>query len=861
MPQSIFHWHKPVFFLILSLVLGLGCGRRQNPTPQLASGKAFVLPNDSAKEVFKEKPAPVWAPRKFGFKPSANRNWDLVHTRLDLSFNRSRKEMLGKATLRLKPHFYPQGSIELDARYMDIKTASLLTSKNETRLTFTYDSLKIKVNLPRIYQKGELLEIEIAYAVRPDEKPKGGSQAIRSNQGLYFINADGKEEGKPFQIWTQGEPESASQWFPTLDAPNQRSTQEMYLTVDKSLKTLSNGVLLYSKDVGKNQRLDVWEMDKPHAPYLFMLAIGDFAVVKDKWKNIPLQYWVEPAYQSVAKKIFGQTPKMIEFFSQKLGTPFPWPKYDQVVVRDFVSGAMENTTASVFMEALQSSHKELVDRNWDDIIAHELFHQWFGDLVTLESWAHLPLNESFANYSQYLWDEYRNGKDEADLQALKEKQSYLFESGRKREPLIRYYHRTADDMFDSHSYAKGGRILHQLRTWLGNEAFFEGLKLYLHRHAFSSVEVHNLRMAMEEISGQDLQWFFNQWFMSAGHPNLDVSWTITPQALVIKTHQSQDTTYQPVFRLPIKIEIWSDGQCQTQICDIQMRDQTFSFPLSGPFQTLIWDVDQTFIGELEMPQPLPLLSWQYQLASGGLHRLEALQKLKQDFSDDPEAIRLFSKALDDSFWACRLVALEGIAAQPQQIEPNLESIKKLAISDPKPQVRTQALRTLSRTPFDGKKQWLQQAMEDSSLSASSMAYKIYILENYEDVDEKIKKIKPEEEDLYAGVFAAYYSRKSEQGAALDWFIQKLKNPELHDPYEMTLSMGQCMGKIADSIQVKKGLDFLYGLATKKSKPELVIGAYQVLLQFRQLPGVADKLFAIRELWKGDELEEILNYIE
>jgi aminopeptidase N len=191
-----------------------------------------------------------------------------------------------------------------------------------------------------------------------------------------------------------------------------------------------------------------------------------------------------------------------------------------VVVRDFVSGAMENTSASTFMEAVQSTQRELIDKSWDDIIAHELFHQWFGDLVTIESWANLPLNESFANYAQYLWDEYKYGKDEADYQAFREKQQYLYESTRKQEPMIRFEYKKPDDMFDSHSYAKGGRILHMLRRLVGDEAFFESLKEYLHQNAFQNTEIHHLRLAFEKVTGKDLNWFFNQWFLLPGHPEL-----------------------------------------------------------------------------------------------------------------------------------------------------------------------------------------------------------------------------------------------------------------------------------------------------------------------------------------------------
>lgn len=850
-------------FSILSLaLLNAGCGKRQNPTPQLASGNAFVIPSDSVREVFKSKPIPFWAAKKFSYKPAKTRHWDLLHTKLELSFDWPKKEMYGVATLQLVPYFYPQKTLVLDAKFLEIN--SLVSKKGDKILAsrFHSDTNQIRIDFDKTWTKGEKLTVQIQYTARPDQRPEGGGRAVKSNKGLFFINPTGTEEGKPRQLWTQGEPESASAWFPTIDSPNERCTQEMHITVEKSQKTLSNGVLLYSKDAGSGLRTDVWEMTQSHSPYLFMMAIGDFAVIKDKWRKIPLQYWVEPKYQDVAKSIFGQTPRMMEYFSNKLGVDYPWPKYDQVVVRDFVSGAMENTTASVFMEALQSTKKELVDHDWDDIIAHELFHQWFGDLVTLESWANLPLNESFANYSQYLWDEYKNGEDDADLQSLKEKQAYFFEANRKREPLVRFYHHQPDDMFDSHSYAKGGRILHMLRKWLGNEAFFEGLKLYLTKHAYQSTEMHQLRLAFEEVSGQDLNWFFNQWFYSAGHPELEVRYSVQNDQLVLLVSQNQDTLYSPVYYLPVKVEIWSGGDCEVKTLEIRKTAEKFTIPLKGPFQTLIWDSDHQFLGELDMAQPLQVLSAQYQLASRGIHRLEAIQKLKQDFPDYRETIKTYDMALDDTFWPCRQIALEGFGTlDSAHLAPKLEKIKALAINDPKPSVRTQALKLLARTPFSGKQALVTKALTDSSLSVSSMAYKIYINENYPDLEEKLKMIPAQEEELYAGVFAAYYSNRPEKTQALDWFLQKLERPDLYDAYSMALSFGQWMGKSGDSTQISKGLNFLFQKAMAKSKPELVIGAYQVIHQFRAKPGAVDMLLKIKDAWKGDELEEILNYIE
>ena len=169
-----------------------------------------------------------------------------------------------------------------------------------------------------------------------------------------------------------------------------------------------------------------------------MMAIGEFAIVKDKWRGIDVSYYVEPKFEKYARMVFGNTPEMIEFFSQKFGVDYPWKKYSQVVVRDFVSGAMENTTATVHMEALQHDHRYHLDETEEDYISHELSHHWFGDYVTCESWANLPLNESFATYAEVLWREYKYGIDEAEHHLSGDFSSYFAESQTKREPLIRF---------------------------------------------------------------------------------------------------------------------------------------------------------------------------------------------------------------------------------------------------------------------------------------------------------------------------------------------------------------------------------------------------------------------------------------
>ena len=344
------------------------------------------------------------------------------------------------------------------------------------------------------------------------------------------------------QVWTQGETEANSCWFPTIDSPNERMTQDIYITVDNKYLTLSNGLLKESINHGDTLRTDHWTHQIPHAPYLVMMAVGEFKVVEDKWRDIAVNYYVEKEHLPYAKSIFGNTPEMLEFYSNKLGVDYAWQKYHQIIVREFVSGAMENTTAVIHGDFFYKTDRELLDDDDEATIAHELFHHWFGDLVTCESWSNLPLNESFANYGEYLWFEYKYGPDKADHHGYSETQGYLRESMEKQVDMVRFDYNDSEDMFDRHSYNKGGRILHMLRKYMGDDAFFAGLKLYLETNKFKTVEMHQLRLAFEEVTGEDLNWFFNQWIYSSGHPELkiDYSYNADEKLQLITVEQLQD---------------------------------------------------------------------------------------------------------------------------------------------------------------------------------------------------------------------------------------------------------------------------------------------------------------------------------
>lgn len=707
------------FLLLLSYVL-LFIGAACSPTGKLSQGGKTS--NNKEKVdldtlfVEAEKPFGLKSPDEYvrePYNPSHKRENDLLHTRLELSFDFQREMVIGKAMLDFKPFFRPVRTLTLDAKDFNIRKIAF--AGENTPLQYTYDGQQIVINLGKTITSKQQYSIVIDYSAQPSAS--GGSAAITSNQGLFFINPRGEDPEKPTQIWTQGETEWNSRWFPTIDKPNERCTQEMLITVPSRFSTLSNGILIRSVNNPDSTRTDYWRMDEPHAPYLFMLAIGEYAVVKETWKNKEIAYYVEPEYAASARDIFAHTPEMLDFFSSKLGVDFPWPKYAQVVVRDYVSGAMENTSASVFGEFVQKHKRELIDNHNDNIVAHELIHQWFGDLVTCESWANLTLNEGFANYSEYLWLEHKYGKDEADYHLFQEWQGYLQTSPDKMHPLIFFGYEDNEEMFDAHSYNKGGAVLHMLRTYLGDEVFFAALKLYLNQNAFKSVEAHQLRLAFEEVSGEDLNWFFNQWFFSSGHPELNVNYGFDSetQEAIVNVEQTQNADrYPAIFELPVTVAVYSGGTVNVYPVHIDQRIQEFRFKCAQKPDLIVLDNDRALLAEIRDNLGDEQLAFQFLNGGRFLDRFEALRRLSEN--ESPLLPSILSSGTKDPHWVIRTASISSL--QQKSLTDPITTLQKLVLGDPHSEVRSAALLKLSE--YDKGK-----ALETASLAMKTdSAYNI-----------------------------------------------------------------------------------------------------------------------------------------
>lgn len=649
------------------------------------------------------------------YRATATMEWDITHTQVALSFDMIKKTADGEAWIDLNPYFYTTDSIRLDAKGMRID--KVLIDNKPVKYTYADDALHIQLDRP--YHRSESIRLYVQYQAMPYMTSTGGSKAITDDRGLYFINTDYSIPGKPAQIWTQGETESNSHWVPTFDKPNERFTTQIELTVPDSFTTLSNGILANQHKYDNGTRTDIWEMHQAIQPYVMMFAIGKFSVREGpEWNGKKVNYYVEPDYADYADDIFGNTTEMIEFFSDITGIAYPWDKYSQVIVRDYVSGAMENTSATLFGEFMNQTGRELADKNNEDVISHELFHQWFGDYVTAESWSNITLNESFANYGEQLWRTHKYGKANASVLAYNDFQSYL-NAKNNDAPLVRFFYKSREDVFDRISYQKGGHILHYLHGLMGDTAFYKAMNIYLSSNALQPAEATQWRLAIEKATGQDWNWFFNQWYYKGGHPKLEVSYKFddASETATVTVTQKQERLY----RLPLKTSLTYGAEQTITDWDIKNRTETFSYPYkAGRRPVIIPDVENWLVGELTDKKTNTEWIAHYLAAAQDnyIARLNALINCSKQ-NNVSETQKLYRLAIKDTLSAIRSQVLLNLLPTKNTMTQNewKNEIVKITETDPSNDVRTIALSVLQ--------EWeVKEALPVMYASLSSESYRV-----------------------------------------------------------------------------------------------------------------------------------------
>lgn len=445
-------------------------------------------------------------------------------------------------------------------------------------------------------KRGDRLEFRLRY--RSKDAAGGG---IFEGGGWHWIEPNLYEPNR-VGFWTQGETQYNRGWIPTWDYPNDFATSEIAVTVDKSWIAIGNGNLVDQKSKDGRRTL-TWKMTQPHATYLLSLVGGPLEYERDKWEGVDLWYVVPFGQKKLISSSFGDTKDMLSFYSKRFGHKYPWPKYAQNAMEDF-GGGMENVSSTTLGAGALTDAR---DGHWNmaGLNSHELGHQWFGDYVTCRDWGHIWLNESFATFVQSLYFEHARGAAEYDRSVEGNMQAYFGEATRYRRPISTNKYPNPDSMFDSHSYPKGASVLHTMRMLLGDDVFFEGIKLYLTRHHATPVETSQLCRALSDVSGLNMQFYFDQWITKPGHPVLTTSWSYDEAAKVVRLSvlQTQNTADgTPIYVIPSKVGLFMEAGLVQMPLTITKADETFEFPCAIRPMTVVLDPKHEFLREMK-PAP------------------------------------------------------------------------------------------------------------------------------------------------------------------------------------------------------------------------------------------------------------------
>jgi aminopeptidase N len=576
------------------------------------------------------------------------RSVDFIHYQVKLNFDLDGKVFRGENLITFSPFSGGVDRIEVDAEEIIIEAARGAGGED---LRFQQSDTSVVIQLGETPAYGDTVQIILVYR---GENPKGG---------FFFDDAT---EDHPQMVSTDSWPNEAHHWIPLFDYPNDKVTHELIVTVPEGNKVLSNGRLLGThEDEAAGTTTWHWSQDLPHSTYLMMLAIGPFEVIEDSLDDLPINYWVYPGAVEDARWIFEKTPRMIAFYGDLFGYPYPWAKYDQVTT-PHVGGGAEATSATILGDGVIHDRRAEQDFSWERIIAHEIAHQWWGDLITLREWSHTWMNESFGTYSDYLWTRAEEGEDEGAWALLGKKNQYLREArARYQRPIVFDRYEIPDQNFDSHTYPKGACILHQLRYLLGDEPFFRTLSTFLHDHAFEPVDTYDFMKTVKNVTGRNMDWFFDQYIFRPGHPFFEVSseWDARAGEIRLRVIQTQGRDHGvPIYRTPVRIAIVTPAGKRVEEVWLVEEDETFTFSSSEEPLLVRFDEGNWLLKEWTYEKSQEELLYQAR-QDDVIGREWAVRQLRGAPSDSLVGDLLSELATEDPFWAVRMAALEVLGAE------------------------------------------------------------------------------------------------------------------------------------------------------------------------------------------------------
>jgi len=568
---------------------------------------------------------------------SPSRPFRTLHTAVDLDVDVEKQRIAGSVTHTVRS--LRDGVTRLELNCVELKIDSVFV--NGARAAYDYP-VSAGTSTSWIAGAGEttaddLLVIRLAQPLARDAETSvtihyRGEPKI----GLYWIPTEKGQPKKRWEVWSQGEGEDNRYWIPCHDYPNDKSTFEGRFRVAKGYTAISNGALMGTREVNGRDEFH-WKLDQPQVSYLIMLAVAKYKIYEQKHGDIPITYVVPPdTDDATILRGYGLTPDMMDFFEKTIGIKYPYAKYAQVVVQDYIYGGMENTTATVMnMRTLYDERCELT-RTEQNLVAHELAHQWWGDMLTCREWSHMWLNEGFATYYAYLYKEHHDGDDAFRYQMRSAQLDVTRADASDPRPMVVDFFNRTDARNNAHVYVKGASVLHMLRFLLGDALYHDVIRHYGETHKFDVVETSDLMRAVKDVTGENLDWFFEQWAFLAGHPDFKVtkSWDGDNKVLRLKVEQTQKTTtLVPVFRVPLDIELTWEGGKSTQRITIEEASQDFYFSLPSEPKMVIFDKGDWILKTLDFTKSVSELVYELDHADT-MTKIRAVEALASKGSDD-----------------------------------------------------------------------------------------------------------------------------------------------------------------------------------------------------------------------------------
>ncbi len=578
---------------------------------------------------------------------------DVRHIKLQVRIDPRAKQIAGTATHELS-------AINAGVRHIDFDAAEMQISKvtaGGKPVKFDYSDPVLRVDLGRALKAGVETEVAITYAARP-------------RRGLYFVAPDKVSPKKPLQAWTQGQDEDSRHWYPCIDYPNHQQTSEVIVTIPASMISIGNGEL---KSVRENARTKTrtyhWYQATPHVTYLLSQIVGEFAEIEHTWQGVPVQYYGPRGREADLQRTLDRTPKMLAFFSDVTGVKYPYARYAQTFVADFIFGGMENVSATTLAETSLLDKRASLDADADGLLAHELAHQWFGDLLTCRDWSHGWLNEGFATYFEALFTEHNKGIDEFRYELYQNAQIYMSEdSARYRRPIVDNVYHEPIDLFDRHLYEKGSLVLHMIRTVLGDGLWWKAIRYYVNKHKSTNVTTPDLQRAIEAATGRNIDWLFDEYVYRGGHPafKLAFEWDEKARQAKLNVAQTQDEKDSSVFRMPVDIDFTVDGKKHAFKVEIREKAHNFYFALPGKPQMVRFDPGSNLLKTVDFKRAKDMLVCQLKDDDDAIGRIDAAKELAK--LGTPEAVGALKDAvLHDAFWAVQNEAARALGGMRSEI--------------------------------------------------------------------------------------------------------------------------------------------------------------------------------------------------